>query len=327
MSHAPLDQDRLDRMRTHVLGAVDADVRERGRRGRRLRTGLVAACGAVVLVGVGPSVLGTGTVSDSLSAGDSAGSAEGARVGPSDAGSDAAEPGPAVDADREVVVTGSATVRVTSPDAAADRLARWVGDVGGRVDQRSESGTGDATSDDPRTSVLTVRVPAGRVDTAVEELRGLGSVEGLDVGRDDVTAQVADLDARIRSLTVSVERLRGVLADAADVDDVIAVERSLSERQAELESLQAQRRAVGDQVALATLTVTLVASDGPAAVEPGGFVGGLRSGWDGLAATVNVAVRVVGVLLPWTAVGAVLWAAWRLVHRRGWSRAGRVPPG
>jgi glycine cleavage system regulatory protein len=279
----------------------------------------------VVVGGVGTSLLQpTGGSSDSASAGSTA------EVAPSAGGDSASSAdqdgsGNAARAEvgRQVVTTGSATVRVVDPGRSADRLARWVDEAGGRVDQRSELRSGG----DDASTTMTVRVPAADVDRAVTTLRREGSVEALDLARDDVTTQVADLDARIRSLTTSVERLREILAEADDATDLLAVEKSLSDRQAELESLQAQRRVVGDQVALATLTVTLVASDGPAAVEPGGFVGGLRSGWDGLAASMNLAVRVVGVLLPWTAVGAALWAAWWLVHRRGSSRAGRVPPG
>lgn len=328
-----LDDERAARMRQGVLHEIDADVERRGRRGRRLRAGVGAACAVVVLGGVGSALLQPtgGSSSSDPSSSDSASAGSSAEVAPGRSGDSAGgdaqdDSGGATSSlvERQVVTTGRATVRVDDPARAADRLAAWVVDDGGRVDQRSEL---EAEDGGLASATMTLRVPAADVDRTVTVLRREGSVEALDLARDDVTTQVADLDARIRSLTTSVERLREILAEADDATDLLAVEKSLSDRQAELESLQAQRRVVGDQVALATLTVTLVASDGPAAVEPGGFVGGLRSGWDGLAASMNLAVRVVGVLLPWTAVGAALWAAWWLVHRRGSSRAGRVPPG
>lgn len=316
MSPTPLDQDRIDRMREGVFLAVDEDVRRRGRRGRRVRAGAVAACAVAVLAGLVPTYLATTDRTGASSAGDSASSAESPSGGRAEVGDE--PPRGDVDAGRQVVVTGSATVRVADPERAAGRLAAWVGDIGGRVDQRSTTAPGVDAPQADATANLTIRVPAARVEAALDELRSLGTVEQVDVGRDDVTARVSDLDARIRSLRTSVERLRGILAEADDADDLLAAERSLSERQGELESLQAQRRVVGDQVALAALTVDLVASDGPATVQPGGFVGGLQSGWDALAATLDEGVRVVGVLLPWLGVGLVVWAAgWGLRRTLG----------
>lgn len=330
-----LGDERISRMRQGVMHQVHADVTRRGRRARRVVGSAAAACVVVVVGGVGASLLVAPAGDDGGGGGVIAGSSadlaqEPARAEDS-AGAIAQEgeaepdttqnPQDVAQSERQVVTTGSATVRVSAPAEVADDLAAWVDRAGGRIDQRAEYTSDETGAREKVTSAsLVVRVPADAVDRTVAQLRTYGTVTGLDVAREDVTDRVADLDARIRSLTASVDRLLEILADADDAEALLAVERALSERQADLESLQAQRRAVRDQVDLSTLSVELVTRDGAESVDPGGFVGGLQSGWNALVAVVNAAVEALGAVLPWLGVALLGWLLWRLV---GWLRRRR----
>lgn len=327
-----LGDEQIGRMRQGVMHQVDADVARRGRRARRVVGSAAAACVVVVVAGLGTSLLvAPDDGGDAASAGSSADvaatpqqpeDAAGALRSEVETDDAAAQELPDVQqSERQVVTTGSATVQVSAPAEVADALAAWVDRAGGRIDQRAEY-TSDESGTRPKvtSASLVVRVPADAVDRTVAQLRTYGSVSGLDVAREDVTDRVADLDARIRSLTASVDRLLEILADADDAEALLAVERALSERQADLESLQAQRRAVRDQVDLSTLSVELVTRDGAESVDPGGFVGGLQSGWNALVAVVNAAVEALGAVLPWLGVALLGWLLWRLV---GWLRRRR----
>ena len=165
---------------------------------------------------------------------------------------------------------------------------------------------------------LVYRVPPDSVDQVLAELSALGTVESRSQSSRDVTEQVVDVDARIASLRASALRLRELLDRAESVADVAAIEAELSRREAELQSLQAQQRSLADQVAAATVSVYLF--DAPAAgeVEPGGFLGGLRSGWDAFVTGLGWLVTGLGAALPFLlALGAGLAGAFALVRRRG----------
>ncbi|MGI8723526.1 MAG: DUF4349 domain-containing protein, partial [Geodermatophilaceae bacterium] len=101
-------------------------------------------------------------------------------------------------------------------------------------------------------------------------------------------------------------------------------------RQAELESLQAQQRALADQVSLATLSVALSASSDPDTDETG-FLASLGEGWNALLDTGRGLISLVGLLLPWLVLFAVLTLPLWLVVRRRRSNAaaagtyGRMP--
>lgn len=321
MSTPTLHDDRIETMRSSVMHAVDQDVR---RRGRRVRNAIGLTAAGVLVVGFGGYAVSS---IDTSGSGEADGVSADSSVSRSDAGSaaamedsaggdSAALPSPAdepaaADQDRQVVTTGSISVTVTRPRDTAAKISAYVERLGGRVDNRSESGTGDDA-----TASLQVRVPSDRVSSTIERLGTWGKVSDVSLQNDDVTSVSKDLDARIDALQISVDRLEDILARASTSKEVISAESALTKRQEQLESLQSQKRQLDNQVELSTITIDLTQKASVDTVEPGGFTGGLRDGWNALVSTVNHVVEVAGTLLPWAVVVLVLVGAARLVTRR-----------
>ena len=210
-----------------------------------------------------------------------------------------------------VIVTGSLDVRVKNSAKARAEVREKVAALGGRIDNESmsQSEGSDIT--------MTVRVPGTSVDEFTTMVNELGKVEHSSVQRVQVDQQVRDLDARIESLKVSTARLQSIMKNAKNTRDLLDAETQLSQRQAELEGLQAQRKSLGDQTALATIDVTLAEVAPANAVNPGGFRGGLISGWNSLVSVLNATVAGVGFMLPWLIpIGIVTGLGWWIVRRR-----------
>jgi hypothetical protein len=224
---------------------------------------------------------------------------------------------------RDVVKTATMTVNVADTSAAADKAAVIAENADGRVDRRAEdAGTGRGRA---HTSIV-LRVPVEKLDGVVRELKELGTVQTAETTSDDVTAQRVDLDARIRALQTSVDRLLGIMRDARDPEALISAENALSQRQAELDSLRAQRDQLGDQIAYSTVDVSFVADQigGPAPEQYQGFLGQIERGWDGLVGVLGNVVLLFGLLLPWLAALAVVLAVVYVIVRVTRRRA-RVP--
>jgi hypothetical protein len=120
-----------------------------------------------------------------------------------------------------------------------------------------------------------------------------------------------------------VERLRGLIADAADVPQIVAIEGELARREGELESLTGQLRALRAQVDLATVTLELrEPSEVSVSDDIPGFGGGLEAG---LVAFVNVGKGILtatGFALPFAAVlAAVVVPVWWTRRRRSLAAA------
>jgi hypothetical protein len=227
-------------------------------------------------------------------------------------------------ADRDVVTTGTVTLTVTDPVKAAQKATDMVEAAGGRVEARTEQA---ATPSDGGRATLTVRIPSSAFSAALEDLKDLGRVESVDLTATDVTAHRQDLEARIRGLQTSVDRLLGLLATSADTDALLKVETALADRQTELESLQAERDRLADAVALTTVTLQLLSAGIAPDPEPGDFWSGVVAGFSSLLGALGVAVVGLGVAVPWllflAAVAAVLLIVLRPILRRRASRRRR----
>jgi hypothetical protein len=127
----------------------------------------------------------------------------------------------------------------------------------------------------------------------------------------DVTGQVADVSSRVESARAALERIRALLDQANSLGTVIRLEGVLSHRQADLEALLAQQAALAGQTTMATLEVA-VQGERPAAApgsdtdETRGFVDGLKAGWDGLQRAFVATSTVVGAVLPFGVLAAVV---------------------
>ncbi|MET8799535.1 DUF4349 domain-containing protein [Nocardia sp. NPDC004568] len=293
---------------------------------RKLGVLLTVVCGSLLLAGCGGES-SSGTADHTMSFEDGApapATAPGIRVQKAPAREEAPSPAPEADraTERKEVVTGTVDLTADDPVAAAQTLVDRVTELDGRVDQRTENpGTAD---DDPHAN-LVVRIPATDTDAFIEGLSDLGEVTQISTNRDDVTLQWQDLDARITALRASVDRLRDLMARAANTADLIAAEEALADRQAELDSLTGQRRYLDDQISLSTLTVDIQSTaeksgeDGPAT-----FRDGVVDGWNSLLDWLKGAVVFVGQVLPWliflALLGAIVGALVGLVRRLGGAR-------
>jgi uncharacterized protein DUF4349 len=223
---------------------------------------------------------------------------------------------------RSLIYTGSMTVAVTDVVKAADQATSIATGAGGLIG--SDQRTIDA---DRSTAELTLRVPAERFSSTLEELAKLGREESRAISTQDVTESLIDLDARLATQQASVDRVRALLAQAKTIGEVVSIESELTRREADLDSLKQRKEKLAGLVALSTINLTL---HGPAAVvvkpaEETGFLAGLKSGWKGFLASVAIVLTVAGWLLPWViAIGVPVWFVVWLARRRSRRTRARV---
>lgn len=221
-------------------------------------------------------------------------------------------------ADRAVIRTGS--ISLSSDDVAATRsevlgvveaLGGYVADEQSRADD--EGGL--------RASDLTLQVPTDELDTAMERTSAAGTVTERSQSAKDVTEQVVDVGSRVESATASLRRIRLLLGEATSLGDVIRLENELGQRQADLESLQAQQQSLASRTQLATLRVSIGVPREPWAEpddeeEATGFLAGLERGWDALSSGYVTLATVLGTVLPTLLVLGVLALLGRWLVRR-----------
>ncbi len=226
--------------------------------------------------------------------------------------------------DRQVITTGWVTITVDEPMDAATEAIRITEQVGGRVDGRSEFAPIDG---DKGSATLTLRLPADTLNSTLDKLKELGDVQEISLNAQDVTMVTQDLDARITALEASIDRLLALLSSATDTDTLITLETAISDRQAQLESMQSERRYYADQVSLSTITLNLVSVADAPVEQPSNFFTGIITGWNAFVAFFAGLLVAVGVLLPWIVLAAIITAIVLFAVKRTEKKKAATPAG
>ncbi len=224
-------------------------------------------------------------------------------------------------ADRQVV--RKATMELTTDDVRGTfaKAAHIVSEAGGEyVENSSLTGEGKTAQ-----ATMTLRVAAGRLGPVMTSLRELGTVKAENTTGEDVTAQVVDVESRIRNEQRVEQELLQLLDKRADapLKDILELRGSLASVRESIERLIGQREKLGRLVSLASVLVVIRTADAPPPPPPQksgmgeyftkAVAGSWRSGLEFLADTVAAGVAlVVGGLVWWlilaaAAVGVVRW--------------------
>jgi len=105
---------------------------------------------------------------------------------------------------------------------------------------------------------MTIRVPAEKLDIAIENLTKLGVKKSENFSSRDITAQYTDTEAQIKNLKTRRTRLRKLLEfETKNLADVLQVDRELNNLQNQLDRLMRTQKGRDEKVAYSTLTLTL----------------------------------------------------------------------
>ena len=230
---------------------------------------------------------------------------------------------------RAVISIGQVDLEADDLGVVRDEIDRLLGRFGGFI-AREET----HNDEEGRTarSTLQLRVPSQHFETVMGSFSEFSTV--VDAGRraEDVTTEVIDVESRIRTQEISLQRLRKFLGQSGRVTDVIRLESEIARREADLASLRAQQEYLADQTTLATITVRMALPPEKAAedddpLEDAGFLTGLRNGREALTDVAIVGATALGAMLPFLAVLALVGVpllVWVRLGRRRRTVAG--PP-
>ncbi|MGZ4428458.1 MAG: DUF4349 domain-containing protein [Nocardioidaceae bacterium] len=219
---------------------------------------------------------------------------------------------------RKVISTGRVTLVSNDIARAREQIDRMLATFGGFV-------SGEQTTNDrhgrAQSSTLQLRVPAADFERAMGSFKRFAKVRSAHSETEDVTTQVIDVQARVLTERATLHKLRKFLLQTSNVDQMIQIESEISTREADLASLTSQQRYLDDQTQLSTIDVYLTTP--PRHLRPAakqhrqlGFLNGLRNGWTALDGVVVVTLTVLGAVLPFAVLVALLGVpAWLLVRR------------
>ncbi len=215
---------------------------------------------------------------------------------------------------RKLIRHGTLGLEVRSVESALSSVRQQAQSTGGYTTEESQRQDEYGV----KTASITWRVPAEKLDAAMERLKALGRVEQVSVTAEDVTEQYFDVEIRLNNQRQLEARLLDLLKRSSNnLSDLLNVEREVARVRGEIEQLEGRKRFWDNQVALSTLTVNLH--------EPRPVIAGREGGmWRTLGASFRDAgdnfvlatagiIGVIGGLIPVVIVLVlVIWALRRL---------------
>jgi len=223
----------------------------------------------------------------------------------------------------DVIFTAQLTVRASSVGPAAAKAAQIAESAGGYVSNETTSANPQHPSE--ATASVQLKIPVAAYQATLSQLAGgLGTQLSLQQQAQDVTEQVADVNSQVTSDQAAIVQLRALLVHAGSVSDLLTVQNQINAEESDLESMQAQQRALDQEVTYATLTLTILGPRAKAPVHhaktPPSLGGGLSAGWRAFRVAVSWTLALLGALAPFAAVAAlavfVIYRGRRWVIRR-----------
>jgi hypothetical protein len=210
---------------------------------------------------------------------------------------------------QSIIYTASVTLRSANAMTTAERAVAIVTAAGGYTSAENAVARNGKSGG---TVSLTLKVPVPVYQQILAELSApsLGKRVALTQQATDVTQQVADVSSLVTSQQAAISALQGLLRHAATVGQLLQVQQQISDDESNLESLQAQQRALDHETSYATVNMTLLGAVHRAPVRRhharSGFVTGLRSGWKALGHATSWLLTALGTVLPFLIIAVVL---------------------
>ena len=220
---------------------------------------------------------------------------------------------------RKWVITMNLTAETGDLDAALEAITARIQEMEGYAESQSVSG-GSAGSGRHRFANLTVRIPADRVDSFVEEVSGLTNLVSSTRNVQDITLTYSDTEGRVNALETEQARLLELMEQAENMSDLLEIEARLTEVRYQLENYASTLRLYDNQVDYATVSLYISEVEKYTPVEEPGFwekiTSGLADSIVNLGETIVAFITWLIIDLPYLAVIAlVVWLITALTKR------------
>lgn len=238
------------------------------------------------------------------------------------------ESGGGLPAGVKIIYTADVDLETKEFDQASQALEEAVKELGGWFESRSLYQGGSY-----RRLSCTIRVPAEQFEPLLERAGEAAHMVSRDAYSEDVSEAYYDSEARLTTQRTKLERLQTLLAQAATMEDIIALENALSETELQIEYLTGSLRRYDSLVGYSTVNLQLrevyrLSTDEETPMTFGERLGsafstGLQRGGD------NMEELVIGLAANWMTLlllAAVIAGGVLGLRRLGRRRRKAVPP-
>ena len=172
-----------------------------------------------------------------------------AAMAPEELKSDDSFPEAPAQTDRKLIKTVSMDAETEHYDDLIAAIEEKLTALGGYTENRQTGSYGKTR----RWSEMTIRIPAGSLNSFVAHVTESANVLRTSEETVDVTLQYSDTEAKIAALETERSRLMELLAEAGNLSEILEIEARLSDVTYELERYESRKRGYDNQITYATV--------------------------------------------------------------------------
>ena len=192
----------------------------------------------------------------------------------------------------KIIYTANLHLESQDFDAAYEAIGKIVETAGGYYENNTVYDEGTAS----RTASITVRLPQEQFDAALTQLKKVCHVTYSNQTAKNVSEEYYDVQSRLETAKIKLERLQNLLASATEMSDIIELENAISDTQWQVDYLSGDLRRYDSLIGYSTIQVDLdevqvLTDTDPEPVSlgariKGAFMNGLHAIGDGVVAFV-----------------------------------------
>ncbi|MBQ7649815.1 MAG: DUF4349 domain-containing protein, partial [Victivallales bacterium] len=136
-------------------------------------------------------------------------------------------------------------------DTVSVQIRTLVAELGGYLENQSVRGSGY------RSASYTVRVPADKFDTFLSAVGNYATVTYQSQSEEDVSEYYYDMESRLETAKIKLDRLQELLSRADKMEDIITLESAISDTEYQIEQLSGEIRHYDALIGYSTINVEL----------------------------------------------------------------------
>jgi len=210
-------------------------------------------------------------------------------------------------ADQKIIKTAQINLEVQNVTATLDPLKGIATAHGGYIGSLSVN----TRYGDRLFAVLTMRVPSHEFDSAIAEIKALGSLTSESLSADDVTEEYVDLQARRTALASQLAQYTRIMEKAENVSEILEVQVQIERVQVEIDRIDGRLKYLDSRVDYGTITVALEEPEPVGGGEGFSIISVINEGIAGFLAVAAGLVIILISMIPLVIIGAVIYGIYR----------------
>lgn len=158
---------------------------------------------------------------------------------------------------RKLIQTIRISAETEDMDALLGQLNTRIAEYAGYVEGQNIYNGSAYSNRRYRNAELTIRIPAASVETFLDQVSQFSNVVSSNKTVEDITLKYVSTESRMKALQTEEARLLELLAKAETMDDLLTIEKYLTEVRSELEMVTSSLRVYDNRVDYATIYLTV----------------------------------------------------------------------